>query len=144
MARIQYRVQPDALQSVIDDPERGVLSLAGNHGGLSLITGEVYESNVVQGMLAIETEHGTVYVDRDNEITVSEEDGKSLQDRKPGSLYELNTALTSFLANEFGWHTAADDLEADERDEGLNDVVLAAGAAIDDLLAEYPANGDTR
>lgn len=142
MARIQYRVQPDALQSVIDDPERGVLSLAGNHGGLSLITGEVYESNVVQGMLAIETEHGTVYVDRDNEITVSEDDGRTLSDRNAESLYTLNTLLTSFLSDEFGWQTGDDDDTADDRDEGLNDAVHATGAALDDLLQEFPAGGD--
>lgn len=142
MARIQYRVQPDALQSLIDDPERGIISLVGDHGGLSLITGEIAWSSLVPGTMSVELEHGTVYLDPGIEITVSEDDGKSLQDRSPGSLYELNTVLTSFLANELDWRSGADDADADDRDEALNDVVHVAGAAIDDLLAEYPAGGE--
>lgn len=48
--------------------------LVGDAGHLSLVTGEVDESNVIFGAMAIETEHGTLYVDGDEEMAVQESD----------------------------------------------------------------------
>ena len=61
------------LSSIVADPERGVISLVGGHGGLALITGPIESSGQVMGALAIDTEHGTVYLDPEDEATISEE-----------------------------------------------------------------------
>lgn len=42
--------------------------IVGDNGGFSAITGEVYESNVMHGFFAVETEHGTLYLADDDEI----------------------------------------------------------------------------
>lgn len=45
-------------------------ALVGDQGGITNITGEVYDSSVIPGCKAIEVEHGTLYVDNDEEIGV--------------------------------------------------------------------------
>jgi hypothetical protein len=69
----QSTVRVTDIPAIIADPDRGVISLVGDHGGLSLITGDVEDSGLVFGTLAFETEHGTVYLDPDAETTISEE-----------------------------------------------------------------------
>lgn len=61
--------------AVIEDPARGVVSLVGDRGGLSRITGDVQISHVIPGMVRVETEHGTVYLDDDQDMFISEETG---------------------------------------------------------------------
>lgn len=73
MPRTQSTVRVADIPAIVADPERGIVSLVGDHGGLSLITGDINESGVVFGALAIETEHGTVYLDLDSEVEISEE-----------------------------------------------------------------------
>lgn len=60
------------IPAVIENPERGVISLVGDHGGLSLITGPIGPSSLVTGTLSIETEHGVVYLDPDEQTEISE------------------------------------------------------------------------
>lgn len=66
------------IPAIIDDPQRGIISLVGNNGGLSFITGQIDESGLVMGALAIETEHGTLYIDPDEQILISEENRPDL------------------------------------------------------------------
>ena len=73
MCRTQFSVRVADIPGIIADPNRGIISLVGGHGGLSLITGDVSESGVVFGALAFETEHGTVYLDPDQQTEISEE-----------------------------------------------------------------------
>lgn len=50
----------------------GIVSLVGDHGAHVLITGEISNSNVMTGCIAIETEVGTLYIDGDETLTVIE------------------------------------------------------------------------
>lgn len=61
------------IPGILADPERGVISLVGGNGGLSLITGPAVTSGFVMGTLSIETEHGVVYLDQEEETEISEE-----------------------------------------------------------------------
>jgi hypothetical protein len=70
---VQSTVRVGDIPSIIDDPARGVVSLVGDHGGLSLITGPSHHSGLVMGTLSFETEHGVVYLDPDETIEISEE-----------------------------------------------------------------------
>jgi hypothetical protein len=45
--------------------------LVGSKSGESRVVGEVEPSNVMMGCIAIETEHGTLYMDSDEEVPVS-------------------------------------------------------------------------
>lgn len=47
--------------------------LVGDAGGRSAITGNIDPSSVVLGALAVETEHGTLYLDPDEEQIVDRE-----------------------------------------------------------------------
>jgi hypothetical protein len=69
---VQSTVGVGDIPSIIDDPARGILSLVGDHGGLSLITGHTHHSGLVMGTLSIETEHGVVYLDPDETTEISE------------------------------------------------------------------------
>lgn len=73
MTRTQHHIQITQLPEIVDDLRRGIISLVGDMGGLSQITGEVYPSNVIPGTLAIETEHGTIYRGADSNTLISEE-----------------------------------------------------------------------
>lgn len=134
MARTQHTITVSELPAVVLDPGRGLISLVGEHGGLSLITGDIEHSNLMRGTLAIETEHGVVHLEPDQEVRISEEDGRDLDARLDASLYTVNDILTELLGSRFGWY-ATDD----ERYQGLNDTALTTSAAIDDLLARFPA-----
>jgi len=74
MARTQSTVPASTLEAIVADPARGVISLVGERSGVSLITGEITESVIIMGALAVETEHGTLYLDSEHEITISEDD----------------------------------------------------------------------
>lgn len=70
---VQSTVRVADIPSIIDDPTRGIVSLVGDHGGLSLITGPTHHSGLVMGTLSFETEHGVVYLDPDETTEISEE-----------------------------------------------------------------------
>lgn len=61
------------IPGILEDPARGAISLVGDSGGLSLITGPVTRSGLIMGTLAIETEHGVVYLDPEEPTQISEE-----------------------------------------------------------------------
>jgi hypothetical protein len=69
---VQSTVPVADIPSIIEDPARGIVSLVGDHGGLSLITGPSHHSGLVMGTLSIETEHGVVYLDPDETTEISE------------------------------------------------------------------------
>lgn len=48
-----------------------VLALVGENGGLSLITGDIEESSIFSGAVAVLTEHGALYLDADAEVMVA-------------------------------------------------------------------------
>lgn len=75
MAQTTFTTSIKELTELVGSKDRGIFSLVGDHGGLSLITGEISLSNVIFGAVAIETEHGTLFLDEKAELTVSEEDG---------------------------------------------------------------------
>lgn len=85
MANTQIEVKVADIPAIIDDPQHGVISLVGDHGGISLITGPSNASGLVMGTLSIETEHGVIYLDPDEMTTISEEDGTTVCDRHGGS-----------------------------------------------------------
>lgn len=66
--------QPAQIKYVTPGNLEGGELLAGDAGGFSRITGEVYASNVMPGMHAVETEHGTLYLDSDQEVGFVVED----------------------------------------------------------------------
>lgn len=72
MPKTQSTVRVKDLAGVIADPTRGVVSLVGDNGGLSLINGEVVTSNLIPGTIAIETEHGVIRLPEDEHVTISE------------------------------------------------------------------------
>jgi hypothetical protein len=69
---VQSAVRVADIPSIIEDPARGIVSLVGDHGGLSLITGPTQQSGLVMGTLSFETEHGVVYLDPDETTAISE------------------------------------------------------------------------
>lgn len=69
---VQSTVRVGVIPSIIEDPARGIVSLVGDHGGLSQITGPTHHSGLVMGTLSFETEHGVVYLDPDETTTISE------------------------------------------------------------------------
>jgi hypothetical protein len=69
----QSTVLVSDIPAIVADPNRGIVSLVGDRGGLSRITGDLSESAVVLGALAVETEHGTIYLDPESETRISEE-----------------------------------------------------------------------
>lgn len=85
-------VKVSEIQSIIDDPEEGIVSLVGDDEGRSLITGEIYRSSVVTGALAVEIEHGTVYLDPDGDQRIL------IQDSEATSLDPLVAAVSEAIA----------------------------------------------
>ena len=61
------------IPAIVADPKRGIVSLVGDHGGHALITGDITLSSLMMGMIAIETEHGTVFLEPEAEVEISEE-----------------------------------------------------------------------
>lgn len=49
--------------------------LVGDAGGHSQINGNIDPSNLIMGALAVETEHGTLYIDPDEQVTIIVEMG---------------------------------------------------------------------
>lgn len=72
MATIKHTVRVQEIPSIVADPSRGIISLVGDRGGMALITGEIERSSMM-GLLAIETEHGTLYLDPESEVVISEQ-----------------------------------------------------------------------
>lgn len=48
--------------------EVSVGCIIGDLGGRTVITGDIYRSNTFQGCISFETEHGTLYIDKDHII----------------------------------------------------------------------------
>lgn len=76
----QTEAQPQTLNIIVSEladtiqSAAGSVSLVGDHGGQSLITGDLRDSGLVMGALSVETEHGTVYLDPEGEQVVHVED----------------------------------------------------------------------
>ena len=136
MARTTSTVKVSEIPSIIADPNRGVVSLVGDHGGLSLIVGDVEPSGLVMGSIAFETEHGTVYLDPDNEARISEDDGQSMP---IDDLYFVNDVMTSLL-DHFEWRSGQTGQEEDD-DEALNELAHSVGGSVLDLLAQTRSEG---
>lgn len=68
----QHTIPASELADMMADPARGIFSLVGGNGGLSLITGDISSSSLLFGALSVETEHGTIYVAPDETLVVSE------------------------------------------------------------------------
>lgn len=134
MARTQHTVSGSELARIVADPKHGVISLVGDRGDLSLITGDINASSLIMSTLVVETEHGTVYLDPEAEIRISEDDGESLDSRVAGSVFAINDILTSHLAERFSWF-AVDE----EQYDALNDLTHTVAEAVDDLLMQFPA-----
>lgn len=126
MSQTQQTVLVAEIPAIIEDPARGIISLVGDHGGLSLITGSTHSSGLVMGTLSIETEHGVVYLDPDQETEISEDNGHSLT---TAQLDSVNEALTELLGHEFNWTSS--DVHDDERLDALAHIV---GAEISNLI----------
>ena len=52
------------------DRDGEAITLIGDWGGTASVSGEIYESLVMPGLVAIETEHGTVYLEPELEVQV--------------------------------------------------------------------------
>lgn len=139
MASTTSTIPAKDLAAVVDDPARGVISIIGDRGHRALITGEIYPSNVIPGCLTVETEHGSLYLDLEGQVRVAEDDGANLNARVDGSLYAVNGILTGHLADRFGWYARTEN-----HYDALNDLSLATAEAIDDLLAQFPADEHTQ
>ena len=136
MARTTSTVKVSEIPSIIADPNRGVVSLVGDHGGLSLIVGDAEPSGLVMGTIAFETEHGTVYLDPNAETGISEDDGQSMP---IDDLYFVNDAMTSLL-DHFEWRSGQTGHEEDD-DEALNELAHSVGGSVLDLLAQTRSEG---
>lgn len=75
MAHATHIILASQLSSFVEDPARGTISLVGDHGGVSLITGGISDSSMIFGALPVETEHGTIYLDGEQQITIREDGG---------------------------------------------------------------------
>ena len=69
---VQSTVRVADIPSILENPARGIVSLVGNNGGLSLITGPAERFGLIMGALSIETEHGVVYLYLDETAEISE------------------------------------------------------------------------
>lgn len=72
-SEVESTVPVADLPGIVTDPNRGVISLIGDHGNPSLITGYLRESSLVKWTLSVETEHGTVYLDLESTQRIREE-----------------------------------------------------------------------
>lgn len=72
-SEVESTVPVADLPGIVTDPNRGVISLIGDHGNPSLITGYLRESSLVKWTLSVETEHGTVYLDLESTQRILEE-----------------------------------------------------------------------
>jgi hypothetical protein len=60
------------LDDIINNPDRGIVSLVGENGNLSELTGLPEPSKLVPGSLVVETEHGLLYLPKDEKVRISE------------------------------------------------------------------------
>lgn len=65
-------VRARELEDIINDADRGIISLVGDNGHLSDITASPEPSSLVPGSYVIDTEHGVFYLEGGAEITISE------------------------------------------------------------------------
>ena len=72
-SEVESTVPVADLPRIVTDPNHGVISLIGDRGNPSLITGHLRESSLVKGALSVETEHGTVYLDLESTQRIREE-----------------------------------------------------------------------
>lgn len=77
MSSARFTTTVAQLPTFVNDTSRGIISLVGDHGGLALITGPISESSLVPETLSIETEHGVIYLEPSEEITIQEDDERS-------------------------------------------------------------------
>lgn len=134
MARTRSTVTVAELPAIVADETRGIISIVGTNGGHSRIAGYIEDSNVVFGALSIETEHGTIYLDPDSTVGISEEDERKLP---AADLEAINDDLTRLLSNRFSWtsESSADDARLDDLTH------LVAGGIIDILRSRVQLGG---
>lgn len=133
MANTTRTIPGSKLAALMDSHDRGTISLLGDDGGLSLITGEISPSGLVMGTLSIETEHGTVYLDPDGDIRINEETGSTLA---PDDFYAINDNLSELLSNTFGWQVGGCTEALRPADESsLDDLTHKVAILLDDFLA---------
>lgn len=124
---IRSTVLAEELVSIIADPERGPISLVGANGGLTLVTGEIYPSNVMPGTLAIETEHGTIRLEPGTHVQISEDVSGPLD---AGDLEAIGEALRILLEERFLW-------TADPEDTTANEALHALTRDVGDLVSGF-------
>ena len=134
MARTRSTVTVAELPAIVADENRGIISIVGTNGGLSRIAGYIEDSSVVFGALSIETEHGTIYLDPDSTVGISEEDERQLP---AADFLAINDDLTQLLATRFSWtsQSSADDTRLDDLSH------LVAGGIIDILRSRVQLGG---
>lgn len=116
------------LKEIYEDPTTGVVGLSGDRGNIAEITGEVYESNANPGLLVIETEHGSLYVDLEAELRITTDlpaPAKGTASLSAKQLTDLNDLVTGFLSDTFSWNA-----NTEEDYDLLNDLTHEVGSAI--------------
>jgi hypothetical protein len=126
VARTRSTVTVAELPAIVADETRGIISIVGTNGGLSRIAGYIEDSNVVFGALSIKTEHGTIYLDPDSTVEISEEDKRQLP---VADLEAINDDLTQLLSTRFGWTS-----QSGADDTSLDDLSHLVAAGIIDIL----------
>lgn len=54
-----------------DLPTRGATAIVGDAGNLSFVTGDIEPSSSLPGFILVETEHGSLYLDADMDVTIT-------------------------------------------------------------------------
>lgn len=134
MALIRHTMTVSALPEFLADPDRGPISLVGDHGGHSAITGEISPSGLVMGTVSIETEHGTIYLDPEESIDIVEDDARVLDDRVPGMQQDLTRLIEDQLNERLDWY-------ASTRDKRV--ALLAVGRDLAETLDSMVAQNST-
>ena len=136
MTRHIHIVVASDIAKIVNDPDRGTVSLVGEQGGISHITGEVYNSSALPDLLVIETEHGSLYRGHAAEVQILEDDGGWFEHIEPSAKLRLNNQLTDILAR-LGWEAESEnDLSA------LNELREQVATNIDNFLtAHHPNRG---
>lgn len=101
MARTKSKVRVRDLPTIVAEHPEGAVSLVGDHGGLSRISGEIHPSSVVRDTIRVETEHGSIYLATylEIEISVERRDELAEDDRRDVDwLIEWNITHTAGLS----------------------------------------------
>lgn len=130
MAHTETTITYEELKDIAEDPSSGAISLIGEDGNSALITGAITNSSLIPGMISIEIEHGTIITDPEAYVTISEDDGRRLDDRREESVHALQKVLSHFLSETFSWHADSDD----DKDL-LSALVHDTANDVDDLLS---------